>query len=218
MSTQAQLAANRENAQHSTGPTSAAGKEASSKNAVRHGLAGHAFVLLEWEHTEDFDGLHQALRDEHQPATVTEQLLVEKMAQHYWLSQRAQTLQTVTMMDRPFESDVQQRLAPYIRYQAHYDRLFQRALHDLLKLRAEKRKAEIGFVSQKAREAKEASSQAHEIRREADEIRKQEHHSVKMAIAKKRLEREEADAITRAVIAATKTEQSLSPQNAKMTP
>ncbi|HZS55793.1 MAG TPA: hypothetical protein VFA65_15440, partial [Bryobacteraceae bacterium] len=61
MASEAQLAANRENAQHSTGPASETGKAASSKNAVRHGLAGHAFVLLEWEHAEDFDRLQQAL-------------------------------------------------------------------------------------------------------------------------------------------------------------
>ncbi|HZS53527.1 MAG TPA: hypothetical protein VFA65_03930, partial [Bryobacteraceae bacterium] len=120
----------------------------------------------------------------------TEQILVEKMAQHYWLSQRAQSLQTITMMDRPFDEDVQKDLAPYIRYQAHFERLFQRALKDLLTLRAEKRKEQIGFVSQQAREAKEARSQAAEIRRESDETRKAEQHKLKMSILQAKLERE----------------------------
>ena len=188
MASEAQLAANRENAQHSTGPASETGKAASSKNAVRHGLAGHAFVLLEWEHAEDFDRLQQALREEHQPTTPTEQILVEKMAQHYWLSQRAQSLQTITMMDRPFDEDVQKDLAPYIRYQAHFERLFQRALKDLLTLRAEKRKEQIGFVSQQAREAKEVRSQAAEIRRENTEKRRQEHQDKIIQLQNARIE------------------------------
>ncbi|HZS53088.1 MAG TPA: hypothetical protein VFA65_01690 [Bryobacteraceae bacterium] len=190
MATENQIQANRENAQHSTGPSSEAGKAASSKNAVRHGLAGHAFVLLEWEHAEDFDRLQQSLRDEHQPTTPTEQILVEKMAQHYWLSQRAQSLQTIVMMDRPFDEEVQKELAPYVRYHAHFERLFQRALKDLLTLRAEKRKAEIGFVSQQAREAKELRSQAAETRRAADETRKAEQHQLKIAILEAKLTRE----------------------------
>ncbi|HZS55403.1 MAG TPA: hypothetical protein VFA65_13465 [Bryobacteraceae bacterium] len=216
MSSQAQIDANRENAQHSTGPSSEAGKAASSQNAVRHGLSGHIFSLLEWEDAEDFDRLQQALRDEHQPVTPTEHILVEKMVQCYWLSQRAQSLQTSIMTEHPFSPEAQNELTPYLRYQAHYERLFQRALKDLLTLRAEKRKEQIGFVSQQAREAKEARSQAAEIRRESDETRKQEQHSLKIAIAKKRLEREEADAMIRAVIAAEKMERSLSPQKGKM--
>ena len=39
-SSQAQIEANRMNAQHSTGPTSPAGKAISSQNNTRHGLAG----------------------------------------------------------------------------------------------------------------------------------------------------------------------------------
>ena len=39
MSTEAQIAANQANAQHSTGPQSAAGKAASSQNRRLHGLA-----------------------------------------------------------------------------------------------------------------------------------------------------------------------------------
>jgi hypothetical protein len=202
MSTAAQVKANRENAQHSTGPMSDAGKEASSLNNFRHGLSGHTFFLLDWEDAEDFDLLKQALCSEHQPTTVTEHILVEKMAQHYWLSQRAQSIQTGEMKDKPFDEDVQKGLVPYIRYQAHHERLFQRALHDLLKLRAERRKEQIGFESQKAREAQAAKSQAQEIRRESDEIRKLERHKVDMDIRRTRLDREKSNAIIRAIAAA----------------
>ena len=40
LATERQIAANRANAQHSTGPRTAAGKLKSSRNAFRHGLSG----------------------------------------------------------------------------------------------------------------------------------------------------------------------------------
>jgi hypothetical protein len=87
------------------------------------------------------------------------------------------------MRHYPSDPEVQKTIANYARYQAQHDRLFQRALHDLLKLRAERRKAEIGFESQKR-------AQAQETRREAAEIRKVERHHVDLDIRKTKLERE----------------------------
>jgi len=88
MSTPAQVAANQQNAKLSTGPKTEEGKAASSKNHLRHGFTG-AFMILPWEKQEEFDTLLAELRAEHQPASMTETLLVEKMAQSFWLSQRA---------------------------------------------------------------------------------------------------------------------------------
>ena len=48
MSTEAQIAANRQNAQHSTGPKSDEGKAKICWNAFRHGLSG-TFRMLEDE-------------------------------------------------------------------------------------------------------------------------------------------------------------------------
>lgn len=81
MTTQAQRAANRRNAQLSTGPKTAEGKQAVSRNNFRHGLAG-VFRLVSWEDPAEFDDLVSLLRAEHQPQTPTEQILVERMAQH----------------------------------------------------------------------------------------------------------------------------------------
>jgi hypothetical protein len=120
MATEAQTAANRQNAQHTTRPRTEAGKETSSRNNFRHGLTGHAFFMLEWENADHFDRLKQALRDEQQPATPTEEILVEKMAQHQWLSQHAESLQGIEMQMDPFDPDVQKRVGAYIRYQAQY--------------------------------------------------------------------------------------------------
>ena len=63
MSTEAQVAANRANSQHSTGPKSAEGKAVICLNAFRHGLAG-AFIILPDEIREDFNELHEGLRAE----------------------------------------------------------------------------------------------------------------------------------------------------------
>ncbi len=68
MSTPAQIAANKENAQHSTGPKTEAGKAASSINNFRHGLAG-SFMIMDWENREDFDELFDSLRAEHKPTS-----------------------------------------------------------------------------------------------------------------------------------------------------
>jgi hypothetical protein len=165
MATSAQIAANRENAKHSTGPTSDGGLEISSRNRTTHGLTGHVFFLLENEDPAEFEELHQALKREHEPKTATELILVEKMAQAHWLSQRAQSMQTCILAVNPFDDDSIQRASVYFRYQTQQDRAFQRALKDLLNLRAERRKAEIGFESQKHKQAEETrKAETHKLK------------------------------------------------------
>lgn len=177
MSTPAQINANRANAQLSCGPKTDLGKTNSSKNNFRHGLAG-PFSVLPWEKEEDYKTLEQDLLSEHQPATTTETILVREMAQSHWLRQRAILLQnTCFSLDGPSADDPKQ-LALYLRYQTTHNRAFYKALNELQKLREQKRKIEIGFVSQKRREEQEALKemrrQALETRREAAENRAQE--------------------------------------------
>jgi len=179
MSTNAQILANQQNAQHSTGPNTEAGKAVSCKNNFRHGLAG-AFTVLPSEDQNEFDQLLAALAAEHQPATLTESILIEKMAQHYWLSQRAQRLQDLTMAEDLPAKDQDRQFSLFLRYQTTNDRAFHRSLNDLLKLRAEKRRMEIGFESQQHKRADQA-------RREAAEKRKQELHELAILLAQARL-------------------------------
>lgn len=154
MASAAQILANKENAKHSTGPVTEAGLQASSRNRARHGLTGHAFFFLESERAEDYDRLRQVLDAEHKPQTPTEELLLMKMTQHLFLSQRAQSLQTEEMAFDPFDDDVVKRVTVYMRYQTQQERLFKSALADLLKLRAERTKEQIGFESQKRAQEK----------------------------------------------------------------
>ncbi len=176
MSTEAQIAANQANAQHSTGPTTKDGKAASCQNNFRWGFCG-AFTLLASEDEEEYHSLVTALRAEHKPSTVTETILVEKMGQHHWLGRRAINLQNVTMEleDMPLR-DKERQFSLFMRYQTTNDRAFHKCLNDLLKLRAEKRRTEIGFERQRQREAEEA-------RKEAVEKRKQDLHRMSVLLA-----------------------------------
>jgi hypothetical protein len=146
-------------------------------------------MILGDENQEDFDELHLGLRAEHKPVTPTEILLVESMAQHYWLKQRALRLQTFCFDDDGYCDEKQ--LALFLRYQTTHDRAFHKALNTLLKLRADKRKVEIGFVSQQEKLSREREraelalsrgrQQAEaESRRQSAEKRREELHKWKV--------------------------------------
>jgi hypothetical protein len=178
MSTTAQLEANRANAQHSTGPKSEEGKAASCQNNFKHGFCG-AFTVLPAENQNEFDSLLASLRMEHQPSTATENMLVDKLAEHFWLSQRAQLLQNMALSGEYQTASAEKSFALYLRYQTTNDRAFSKCLHDLLKLRAEKRKMEIGFERQQQQEAAEQ--------------RKQEAHDARVRVATAKAEEQELD-------------------------
>ncbi len=187
MSTPAQIAANKENAQHSSGPKTEAGKAASSINNFRHGLAG-SFMIMDWENREDFDELFDSLRAEHKPTTPTEALLVESMTQHYWLRTRALKLQHVSFRMELPQCEYPAELALYLRYQITHERAFHKALNDLLKLRAEKRKAVIGFESSQLRQRAQAHRETAAIHRQANENRKKELHKWRVSRAEAQAE------------------------------
>jgi len=87
MSTSAQIAANRENAQHSTGPRTDDGKAASSKNATTHGLCSRDFVV-EPERQAEFDSLVAGNRAELQPEGDFEEDLFIRIMQAAWRIRR----------------------------------------------------------------------------------------------------------------------------------
>jgi hypothetical protein len=180
MASASQTSANQLNANRSTGPTTEAGKAASSQNNFRHGLTG-AFRVLPAENQAEFDQLVASLRAEHQPSTITESILVDNMAQHYWLSQRAQRLQDITMAEDLPAKDQDRQFALFLRYQTTNDRAFHQCLAQLLKLRSEKRRSEIGFESQQHKKAQEA-------RRESAESRKKELHEWAVLLAQAKVD------------------------------
>jgi len=158
MSTPAQIAANQANAQKSCGPRTDAGKETTRKNAIRHGLCG-SITCLDTEDTQEMQNLLGDLNAEHQPQGPTEQILVFKMAEQFWLMKRAAYCLAVHTDYNEGGDDEEQKaeekqIALYLRYYNSADRGFNRNLNDLRKLQKERRQQdaqpEIGSVSQNA--------------------------------------------------------------------
>lgn len=87
MISQRQLEANRMNAQKSSGPVTLQGKEASSRNALTHGLSARQ-LLLEGEDPNLFDALRGRLAAELAPEGTLECELVERIANLMWRARR----------------------------------------------------------------------------------------------------------------------------------
>ena len=144
----AKLAANRANAQFSTGAKSPESKATCAQNHTIHGLARHEngnFKILTSEDATTFEAFKQSLIEEHAPNTPTQSILVTNMAQSHWLAQRAQRLQDFCIDPDTGAVVDDKKFSLYVRYQTTHTRAFHRCLQDLLKLRAETRKAERGF-------------------------------------------------------------------------
>ena len=88
----AQLAANQQNSQKSTGPKTPDGKKRCRVNALRHGLTGqfHAFTH---EDKAAFDIHCNSLLADLKPETYQEKTLAISMAEQYWRLHRARALE-----------------------------------------------------------------------------------------------------------------------------
>jgi hypothetical protein len=85
--TSKQLAANRRNAQRSTGPRTPNGKARSRWNALKHGVLAKAVIpepLEPYESRQEFGRLLATLRDEFAPQSAVEEMLLETIATCYW--------------------------------------------------------------------------------------------------------------------------------------
>jgi hypothetical protein len=92
MATEAQVLANRLNAQKSTGPRTAAGKAVVSQNAVTHGLLARKTVIT-GEDPGQFETYRAQLLAELHPAGVLEAVLAERIVGLAWRLRRADCLQ-----------------------------------------------------------------------------------------------------------------------------
>src|SRR4051794_36322278 len=87
MASEKQIAANRTNAQRSTGPRTDAGKRIAKINAIRHGLTADAF-LLSTDDPAQLAELRRAVRDDLQPEGALEEELVETVVVSAWRLRR----------------------------------------------------------------------------------------------------------------------------------
>jgi hypothetical protein len=151
MASRAQIEANRRNAQKSTGPRTAEGKTTVSQNALRHGFCS-GFARMADESDEDAQQLLAALIEENQPVGVNEEILVYKMAEHFFCQKRASVLMAEEFDAADCGEKNAREIGLLLRYYTAADRGFARALNDLRKLQKERKLQEIGFVSQQTPE------------------------------------------------------------------
>jgi hypothetical protein len=158
-----------------TGPRSPEGKATSSGNSLKHGLASGR-IIIPGEDPAEFEALLADLINEHAPANETESLLVQQMAQSWWLMQRAIRLQSQAFSENRVDTH---KLALFLRYQTTHERAFYRALNTLSRLKLSRareqavsssRKYHPEFVSQKSVGARHASPVSQETPQTQPEI------------------------------------------------
>jgi hypothetical protein len=146
----------RANGAKSHGPTTAEGKEKSSRNALKHGLtAGTGNILLDCEDPNEFEQAFNKLFGIHEPATPAEKDIVEEMVAARWRIRRMWTIETnlfnveiLTQQSKTDTPDVgihlamayrsladdSRSLALASRYEARLQRLYDRAYKTLREL------------------------------------------------------------------------------------
>jgi len=136
------LAANRANAQRSSGPQTVEGKERASQNSYKHGFyAQRLFPNSELFARDgaDYNRIVAAYGNHYSPVGYLEKLCVEKIAvQSLRLARLLGHEQKVLALGAPFE---QRSVDKILRYESTVNRQLEKAI-DLLERLQEKRKAE----------------------------------------------------------------------------
>lgn len=95
--TKAQIAANQNNSQKSTGPKTAAGRGVSKLNALQHGILAREVVVWTSNHEEsqeELEALEQRFQDALQPVGPLEEMLVDQIVTAQWRLRRAMTAES----------------------------------------------------------------------------------------------------------------------------
>jgi hypothetical protein len=130
MATEKQIAANRRNAQKSTGPKTPEGKANIRFNNLRHGLRSRTLILPN-ENPEEFAELYAGLEADWQPTTTSARLLVEQMAVSHWQILRAHRAQNAILIHDPNGLERLADLDRLYRQQARFEHAFLRAHQEL---------------------------------------------------------------------------------------
>ena len=134
-------ATNRANSQHSTGPRTEAGKQRSSRNALRHGLSAQTAVLPN-EDPETYQRHIQQFLDEYAPATPTETQLVNEIANTAWRLNRIPLLEADLLSQNPNPQTLIQQLTSLGLHGSRLSRQFQKAIEQLRDIQDERRRLE----------------------------------------------------------------------------
>ena len=145
-------ASNRNNARHSTGPRTPAGKQRSSLNALRHGLTA-ASPVLPSEDPAAYEAHRRGFFDEHKPSTPTESQLVQELVDTSWRLNRIPLLEADVLAraaapvppDEEITFDIvdAHRLIANLSLQSsRLSRQFQKALDQLREIQADRAERE----------------------------------------------------------------------------
>ena len=88
MTTEKQIAANRQNAKYSTGPRTEHGKRRSRRNAIRHGLTAETVIAV-LEDATDYKAFERAIKADYQLQSSIECELVNRLVSLLWRLRRA---------------------------------------------------------------------------------------------------------------------------------
>ena len=176
MTTSAQNLANSANSRLSTGPKTKQGKQTASRNSAKHYLTAKQ-IVVPGEDPVAFEELQAGLLESWNPATSQEHLLVDEIAQNAWRLLRVRRLEAATFdymmpsLERiaPIVPGASVKRCPQTddkamaqafhanakafdnvrRYATSIERAYHNSIAELLKLQKERKKSEIGSVSQK---------------------------------------------------------------------
>ena len=137
---EAQLTANRANAQLAHGAVTPEGQAISSRNHTTHGLTAiptPEFKVLPDEDQSAFDRTLAAFQRDWTPSNSTEHELVHRLAVHAWLQSRALRLQNNILAEVGEIRAVEERkeFALLMRYHAANLRAFSKALSEIVRLK-----------------------------------------------------------------------------------
>jgi hypothetical protein len=144
-----QIAANKKNCRLSTGPTSAQGKRAASRNAVKWNLFSELVVLAD-EDQKAFDGFARRIMTDLHPVGALETALADAIVACLWRWRRLHGIEAgLLTMYRTYEGadrglatafahDASQMdsMGRLTRYETSLERRFLRLLHELQRLQA----------------------------------------------------------------------------------
>jgi len=111
MSTKAQIKANQQNAQKSTGPQTDEGKAVVSQNAVKHGLFA-AESVISGEDPSGYEDFHEKFLADLAPVGMAESVLAERIVSLSWRLRRAVRMQnqSIDVMIALAETDSWQKM------------------------------------------------------------------------------------------------------------
>ncbi len=136
-------AANRQNAQRSTGPRTGPGKLRSSLNALRHGLTA-ASAVLPSEDPAAYEAHRRSFFADLQPLGALEEHLVRSLADTAWRLNRIPALEADLLVDGLAQQT--RALATLGMNEARLSRQFDRTLKQLREIQAQRRDAEAAQV------------------------------------------------------------------------